>query len=141
MRAKLGLMRVEEGDDRLIGELLTLMIKARADYTLSFRHLAEPEHWFTLFNPVRDEALEWFNRYRARRDGDPKAMNRINPKYTLRNWVAETAIRAVEDKGDTGPLDRILRLVQSPYDEHPSDEALSLPPAPEYCELSVSCSS
>jgi hypothetical protein len=85
--------------------------------------------------------LEWLARYRARRDGDPQAMNRINPKYVLRNWVAETAIRAVEDHGDTGPLDRILRLVQSPYDEHPGDEALSQPPAPEYCGISVSCSS
>ena len=40
MRAKLGLVREEEGDDQLIGELLTLMAKARADYTLTFRSLA-----------------------------------------------------------------------------------------------------
>src|SRR5690348_17920166 len=37
MRAKLGLVREEEGDDRLIGKLLALMAQARADYTLSFR--------------------------------------------------------------------------------------------------------
>jgi serine/tyrosine/threonine adenylyltransferase len=142
MRAKLGLVRKEEGDDRLIGNLLALMIKARADYTLAFRGLAAPdETWLKLFDPVRDEALEWLTRYRARRDGDPQAMNRVNPKYVLRNWVAETAIRAVEDHGDSGPLDRILRLVQSPYDEHPGDEALAMPPAPEFCGLSVSCSS
>ena len=142
MRAKLGLERMDEGDDQLIGSLLALMIKARADYPLAFRGLAEPgEHWLSLFGDARDEALEWLSRYRARRDGDPAAMNRVNPKYVRRNWVAETAIRAVEDHGDTGPLDRILRLVQSPYDEHPGDEALSQPPAPEYGGLSVSCSS
>jgi serine/tyrosine/threonine adenylyltransferase len=142
MRAKLGLERMEEGDDRLIGNLLALMIKARADYTLAFRGLAAPdETWLKLFDPVRVEVLEWLARYRARRDGDPQAMNRVNPKYVLRNWVAETAIRAVEDQGDSGPLGRILRLVQSPYDEHPGDEALSQPPAPEYCGISVSCSS
>jgi hypothetical protein len=142
MRAKLGLERTEEGDDPLIGNLLALMIKARADYPLTFRGLAAPdETWLALFDPVRDEALEWLAGYRARRDGDPKAMNRVNPKYVLRNWVAETAIRAVEDHGDSGPLDRILRLVQSPYDDHPADEALSQPPAPEYGGLSVSCSS
>jgi uncharacterized protein YdiU (UPF0061 family) len=55
--------------------------------------------------------------------------------------VAEIAIRAVEDKGDSGPLDRILRLMQSPYDEHPGEDAFSQPPAVEYCGLSVSCSS
>jgi len=142
MRAKLGLVRVEEGDDALIGALLALMIKARADYPLAFRGLAEPgEDWLALFGPERDEAQAWATRYTARRDGDPAAMNRINPKYVLRNWVAETAIRAVEDRGDTGPLDRILRLMQNPYDEHTGDEALSLPPAPEYGDLSVSCSS
>ena len=68
-------------------------------------------------------------------------MNAVNPKFVLRNWVAETAIRAVEDRGDTGPLDRILRLVQSPYDEHAGEDALAMPPAPEYQDLSVSCSS
>jgi hypothetical protein len=55
--------------------------------------------------------------------------------------VAETAIRAVEDRGDPGPLDRILRLVQDPYAEHPAEAALSEPPAPEFAGLSVSCSS
>ena len=142
MRAKLGLVRAKEGDDQLIGELLALMIKARADYTLTFRGLAIlDEQWLNLFDPVRDEALAWLNRYRARRDGDPKVMNRVNPKYTLRNWVAETAIRAVEDHDDSGPLDQILRLVQNPYDEHAGYEALAQPPAAEFCGLSVSCSS
>jgi serine/tyrosine/threonine adenylyltransferase len=142
MRAKLGLVRAEEGDDQLIGNLLALMIKARADYTLTFRGLAEPdEHWLYLFDSVRDQALEWLTGYRARRDGEPGAMNRVNPKYVLRNWVAEIAIRAVEDQGDTRPLDRVLTLVQNPYDEHPGDEALSLAPAPEFCGISVSCSS
>ena len=69
------------------------------------------------------------------------AMNAVNPKYVLRNWVAETAIRAVEDQGDTAPLDRILRLVQSPYDAHPGAEEFAGPPAPEYGGLCVSCSS
>ncbi len=50
MRAKLGLERMEEGDDQLIGDLLALMIKAGADYTLSFRGLPEAgEGWLGLF--------------------------------------------------------------------------------------------
>jgi len=146
VRAKFGLTRDEgRADDKLIAELLTLMAKARADYTLAFRGLADPgEAWLTLFAPVQAEATAWLARYRARRMGEgdvAAAMNTVNPKYVLRNWVAETAIRAVEDKADSGPLDRILRLVQSPYDEHPDEDALAQPPTPEYGGLSVSCSS
>ena len=126
------------------------MAKARADYTLAFRGLADPgEAWLTLFAPVQAEATAWLAKYRARRAGEgdvAAAMNAVNPKYVLRNWVAETAIRAVEDTleedgGDSGPLDRILRLVQNPYDEHPGEDAFAQPPAPEFGALSVSCSS
>jgi len=145
MRAKLGLVRREEGDDDLIRSLLRLMAKTRADYTQSFRGLTRTdEDWLFLFGPGREEALAWREAYRARMDGEGDrraAMDAVNPKYTLRNWVAETAIRAVEDRGDSGPLDRILKLVQSPYAEHAGEDALAQPPAPEFSGLSVSCSS
>jgi uncharacterized protein YdiU (UPF0061 family) len=146
VRAKFGLKR-EEGraDDKLIAEFLTLMAKARADYTLAFRGLADPgQAWLTLFAPVQADATAWLGKYRERMAGEgdrAEAMNAVNPKYVLRNWVAEIAIRAVEDQADPGPLDRILRLVQSPYDEHPGKDGFAQPPAPEYCGLSVSCSS
>ena len=75
-------------------------------------------------------------------EGDQSAaMNAVNPRYVLRNWVAETAIRAVEDRNDTATLGRILTLVQSPLMNTPARTALAEPPAPEFCGLSVSCSS
>ena len=84
---------------------------------------------------ARAEALAWRERYRSRMESEgdrTAALNAVNPKYVLRNWVAETAIRAVEDRGDCGPLDRILKLVQSPYDAHAGEDALAEPPAPEF---------
>lgn len=145
MRAKLGLVREETSDDDLIRALLRLMAKTRADYSQSFRGLTRTdEDWLFLFGPGREEALAWRETYRVRMDGEGDrraAMDAVNPKYVLRNWVAETAIRAVEDRGDSGPLDRILKLAQNPYSEHPGEQALSEPPAPEFAGLSVSCSS
>ncbi len=145
MRAKLGLMRDEgRDDDIVIAELLTLMAKAGADYTLNFRRLsAGEETWLDLFGANRTEAQAWLARYRGRMagEGGGTAAHAVNPKYILRNWVAETAIRAVEDRGDAGPLDQILRLMQNPYDEHPEAERFAGPPAPEYTGLCVSCSS
>ena len=142
MRARLGLVRENEGDDKLIGDLLALMAQARADYTLTFRNLPRDDaSWLALFGEYRGEAQAWLVRYRARFGGDPAAMDRVNPKYALRNWVAETAIRAVEDRGDVAMLDRILKILQLPYDEHPGDEEFAAPPPPALCGLEVSCSS
>ena len=55
LRAKLGFAREEEGDDQMIGGLLTLMARTRTDYTLSFRNLAgEDAAWLALFGkPMR----------------------------------------------------------------------------------------
>ncbi len=143
MRAKLGLVREEEGDDRLIGELLNLMAKAKADYSLSFRNLSgEDVAWLALFGNGNTEARAWLSRYRARTQGeDLSGLDRVNPKYVLRNWVAESAIRAVEDHGDIATLDRIFKLVQTPFEKHDGDEAFAAPPPPDMCHLEVSCSS
>ncbi|HET7085740.1 MAG TPA: YdiU family protein [Rhizomicrobium sp.] len=143
MRAKLGLLREEEGDDRLIGELLSVMAKARADYTLSFRNLTgEDKDWLSLFGPLQDEAQAWLTRYRARSQGeDLTGLDKINPLYVLRNWVAESAIRAVEDHNDIATLDRIFRILQAPFQTHDGGEAFAAPPPPEMCHLEVSCSS
>jgi serine/tyrosine/threonine adenylyltransferase len=145
MQAKMGFARDQDGDGDLTGSLLQLMARTRADYTLTFRGLtATDEDWLFRFGESRADAIAWRGRYRARMEGESDrtaAMNAVNPRYVLRNWVAETAIRAVEDRGDSRPLDRILKLVQNPYDAHPGDDALAEPPAPEFSGLSVSCSS
>ena len=143
MRAKLGLARKEPSDDQLIGDLLNLMVKARADYTLSFRNLSgEDADWLALFGAAGADAEAWLSRYRVRTEREHVLdLDEVNPKYVLRNWVAETAIRAVADQGDIATLDRIFKLVQSPFQSHDGDEAFAAPPPPELCNLEVSCSS
>jgi uncharacterized protein YdiU (UPF0061 family) len=143
MRAKLGLVREEEGDDRLVGDLLAAMAKGKADYALTFRDLPRAgEAWADRFGVARNEAESWLARWRARTTGeDLCGLDRVNPKYVLRNWVAETAIRAVEDRGDIATLDRIFRLLQTPFDEHPDDAGFAAPPPEAMCGLEVSCSS
>ena len=143
MRAKLGLVREEGEDDRLIGQLLTLMARAQADYTLSFRNLTgKDKDWLALFGDENDQAKDWLVRYRERTESEGLAqMDQVNPRYVLRNWVAETAIRAVEDNNDIATLDRIFQILQSPFEQHDGDEAFAAPPPPDMCHLEVSCSS
>jgi len=143
MRAKLGLSREEEGDERLIGDLLALMAMGRADYSLVFRGLPRADsNWLALFGAMDNKAQEWLTRYRWRTDGeDLSGLDLVNPRYVLRNWVAESAIRAVEDRNDIATLDRILNIVATPFQKHDGDEAFAAPPPSGMCNLEVSCSS
>jgi uncharacterized protein YdiU (UPF0061 family) len=55
-------------------------------------------------------------------------MQATNPKYILRNYLAQIAIEKAE-KGDFSEIDTLLMLLQNPYDEHPNHEHYAdLPP-------------
>jgi uncharacterized protein YdiU (UPF0061 family) len=63
-----------------------------------------------------------------------------NPKYVLRNHLAEIAIRQAK-LGDFSEVETLLTLLQSPFDEHPEREAYAeLPPA-WASTIEISCSS
>lgn len=143
MRAKLGLLGEEPGDQALADDLLKLMAESRADFTISFRHLSRA---LTDPEPLRDhfidrEALDaWLARWRQRTAPDAEArMLAVNPAVVLRNHLAEGAIRAAQ-QGDFSEIERLLKVLGRPFDEPvlPSDAALP----PDWAQhLEVSCSS
>jgi uncharacterized protein YdiU (UPF0061 family) len=74
---------------------------------------------------ARQGMSAWIDRYRQRivQDGTPDSirrerMNRINPKYVLRNYLAQQAIDAA-DQGDSSEIERLLEVLRRPYDEQP----------------------
>jgi uncharacterized protein YdiU (UPF0061 family) len=68
-------------------------------------------------------------------------MDRVNPKYVLRNYLAETAIRKAADERDYSEIERLMLVLARPYDEQPAMQAYA-EPAPQWASaLSVSCSS
>jgi uncharacterized protein YdiU (UPF0061 family) len=90
---------------------------------------------------------EWTVRYRerlqverSRDDERQQAMNRVNPKYVLRNYLAQIAIEKAQQK-DFAEVDRLLTLLQHPYTEQPGMDAYAAPPPNWGKHLSVSCSS
>jgi uncharacterized protein YdiU (UPF0061 family) len=154
MRAKIGL--AAEEDSELVTDLLALMRRGGADYSLTFRLLSTTDgnpgraRWTALFSDAaRPAAFRWLDRWQARiGEVNPDfgaartQMDARNPKFVLRNWVAESAIRAVEDHGDVATLDRIFRLVTAPFAEHALADAVFAAPPPEAMrDLEVSCSS
>jgi uncharacterized protein YdiU (UPF0061 family) len=155
LAAKLGLATLE--DDELVGQLFALMRASQADLTLCFRALSD----WTPGSPLLDRvapsfyaepkpelagAWEAWGRVYAqalRRDGRPDeerraVMKRANPKYVLRNYLAQTASDAAT-AGDTSVLERLLRVLERPYDEQPGEEDLAAK-RPAWAENKAGCS-
>ncbi len=151
MAQKLGLQTyVAETDEPLLQELQRVLMLTETDYIIFFRKLADlavsegadersDDEWLA---PVLDayylpEQLElgikadvasWLKAYAARIQADGRsdaerksAMNQVNPKYVLRNYMAQVAIDAA-DEGDNSVVSELLELLRQPYDEQPNME-------------------
>jgi uncharacterized protein YdiU (UPF0061 family) len=154
LRAKLGLRDSREVDAGLIDALLQLMAADRVDYTIAMRGLCSFDSALDARNaPVRDLFIDraafdtWAARYRERLeaessvDAERKArMQAVNPKYVLRNHLAEQAIRRARE-GDFTETQRLLTLLERPFDEQPEHAAYADPPPDWAQQLEVSCSS
>ncbi|WP_421621474.1 protein adenylyltransferase SelO [Alkalilimnicola ehrlichii] len=144
LRAKLGLAESRRGDIDLAHELLDLMARQQADFTQVFRALSDermddPDEGRARRCFARPEALDgWRARWiqRLRQEGRPEparqaAMRAVNPKFILRNHLAQWAVDAATERGDFGPMDQLLQVLTRPYDPQPEAEALAAPPRPE----------
>lgn len=153
-RAKLGLRAAHEQDEALMTDLFRVLHANRVDYTLFWRGLAQVDSRDGAHDaPVRDLFLDraawdaWAAEYRARLLAEQSddaarrvAMLQVNPKYVLRNHLAETAIRAARDK-DFSEVDRLLAVLSRPFDEQPEAEHYAALPPDWASGLEVSCSS
>jgi uncharacterized protein YdiU (UPF0061 family) len=152
-RAKLGLLEQRPGDDELAERLLSLMASTQVDYSIAFRLLGQLQVADPGSCALRDRfidreafdawALDYAARLRAEGSGDSERrarMNRCNPKYLLRNYLAQQAIDQAVDK-DFSEVDRLLQLLRRPYDEQPEYEAYSAEPPDWGKRMVLSCSS
>ena len=154
MAAKFGLAL---GDDTvpLIMDALQLLAQNRVDYTIFMRRLCDFDSTPDAINaPLRDLVLDraafdaWAARYAAalRQQGSSDAergtdMRRVNPKYILRNHLAEIAIRRAADERDYSEVNRLHALLARPFDEQPEHEAYAAEPPDWARKIEVSCSS
>jgi uncharacterized protein YdiU (UPF0061 family) len=67
-------------------------------------------------------------------------MARVNPRYVLRNWIAQEAIEHARRK-EFGRIEAIRRVLAAPFDEHPGFERYAEPPSAAVGAIEVSCSS
>lgn len=134
MRGKLGLFSAEPEDTSLIEDLLRWMHETSADYTHTFRNLRPqpiPES-----APPCDAAFDaWHRRWTARLARQPqtsaevkKLMNTHNPAVIPRNHVVEAALSAATTGNDLAPLENLLAVLATPYEEAEQPDALLNPP-------------
>ena len=153
-RSKLGLQLQQEDDIQLIERLLQLMNDSRVDYTSFFRKLSNlSKDSIPTEIPQRNEfvdrksADQWFTDYIQRLRSEPlgdqsrkELMNRVNPKYILRNHLAQTAIEKAQ-QDDFSEVRILLQVLSNPFDEQEGFEAYSNPPPLSMQKIAVSCSS
>ena len=165
LNAKLGLTGpAQPVDTQLHNDLFDLLAAVETDFTLFFRLLAavsldDKASDAALVEPLRrafyDDAAfapvhaanlaAWLRRYMARvkQDAAPtgtraERMNRVNPKYVLRNYLAQLAIDALA-AGDASVMERLMTVLQNPYDEQPAHDDLA-ERRPEWARNRAGCS-
>ncbi len=139
-RAKLGLAAALSGDTLLIDDLLQVMVESRADFTNAFRALCDAAAgsdagFLTEFGDSR-AAPEWLRRWRARLQQEPLAadlrasrMRRANPAVIPRNHRVESALAAALEQ-DLAPLDKLLQVLATPWEDDPRSLPYRSPPQP-----------
>ncbi|MCC2955558.1 YdiU family protein [Massilia sp. IC2-477] len=155
LHAKLGLLDARDGDSALFDAMFQLLQANHADFTLFFRRLGELQLEGSLESdaPLRDLFLDraafdaWAVQYRARLKAEDSrdelrraAMHRTNPKYVLRNYLAQSAIEQAQN-GDFGGVHKLLAILERPFDEQPENESYAALPPDWAAHLEVSCSS
>ena len=161
MRAKLGLTSAKETDINIIQSLENNLQATETDMTIFFRTLSsfkkeQPEKGVELIqdafytpDTIKGNVLnnwkQWFADYAKRLEDETTSaderqqqMNKINPKYVLRNYMAQLAIDKA-DKGDTSLLEEMYLLLKEPYSEQPKFEHW-FAKRPECARHKVGCS-
>jgi serine/tyrosine/threonine adenylyltransferase len=152
MRDKIGLSAEEAGDTELIKRLFAAMQAGQADFTLTFRRLADvaehPDRQGQLCELFTEssEIQAWLQDWGARLRRDPKTaaeraanMRRVNPEFIPRNHRVQAALDTAVENGDLEPFRRLLTILQRPYDHQPDAAEYALPPPPSEPPFQTFC--
>jgi uncharacterized protein YdiU (UPF0061 family) len=152
--AKLGFDQKYPEDQKLVDGLLSILQQSSVDFTLFFRRLSELKaDDFESNNAIRDLFTDrlafddWSVQYRKRLKLENSIdevrkikMNTVNPKYILRNYLLQVAIEKAQ-KDDFTEVNKLLKIMESPFDEQPEFEDYSKLPPDWAADIEVSCSS
>jgi uncharacterized protein YdiU (UPF0061 family) len=139
-RQKIGLSNEMPEDIQLLEQLMQSLHHQKIDFTLFFRNLSEGQNCPSVMS-------EWYELYQERLilektslDQRLEAMQATNPKYILRNHLAQRAIESAQKK-DFSEVAKLLKVLETPYESQTVSEDYANPPPPEMAHIAISCSS
>ncbi|MFZ1705451.1 MAG: YdiU family protein [Saprospiraceae bacterium] len=157
MKEKLGIQKSFPTEKILIKSLEDLLFQSEMDMTLFYRALCDfnPSDTSTFlqklphfsyaenFEPYVETWTDWLNDYRdcisdSTTEERVLNMKKVNPKYVLRNYMAQIAIEAAE-KGDYSFIDELYTMLRHPYDDQPHYEHW-FAKRPEWAKHKIGCS-
>lgn len=154
MTQKLGLYRnaEEDGQDMaLVMEMFSMLHEHHIDFTLFFRGLSTRHSLGDA--PVRDlfvdrsVADKWLGQYDERLAFETlpaaereNAMCAVNPRFILRNYLAQEAIQDAQ-QGDYSTAHKLIEVLKRPYDEQPDNSRYAVQPPDWGRHMEISCSS
>lgn len=155
MSNKLGLKEVLSEDVELIKRLLDLLTNDEVDYTVFFRTLSNintsnSDHDSQVISMFEnnESISNWISSYKLRLGAEnsidslrKKEMHSVNPKFILRNYLAENAIRKAVDEGDYSEIERLHQILRKPFDEQIQFQDYAVPSPDWGKSLVISCSS
>ena len=152
MRSKVGLLQAQPEDADLINALLDVMHRTQADFTVTFRGLADylerDRSGLGVEEALRDHAdfRGWLRRWEQRGAQESASsavrldtMRRANPRYIPRNHRIEEVIEAATAEEDFSPFEALLAVIVRPFDEQPGATAFAAPPRPDQRVLETFC--
>ena len=161
IRAKLGLQIEDDNDQSFVLELEDVLHLSETDMTIFFRNLSDfkkenPSEGLTIINDAFYKPEEvagniekrwntWFENYSKRLIQESfsdevrkQKMNLVNPKYVLRNYIAQLAIDDA-NKGDYKLIDELFQMLKEPYSEQPENEKW-FAKRPDWARNKIGCS-
>ena len=153
-RSKLGFQLEQDGDVELIERLLQAMNDSKVDFSTFFRNLSNIRKDFQPTDTTqrnefidRNSIDQWFSDYIHRLQVEVFSdearkimMDQVNPKYILRNHLAQTAIEKAQ-QDDFSEIERLQLILSKPFDEQEEFEVYAKPPPVDMQRIEVSCSS
>ncbi|WP_114652987.1 protein adenylyltransferase SelO [Polynucleobacter necessarius] len=153
-RQKLGLQLEQDGDIELIERLLQAMHDSKVDFTSFFRNLGNLKNESSPTEILqrnefvdREHIDQWFADYTSRLQSEnlpdderKRLMDGVNPKYILRNHLAQAVIEKAQ-QDDFSEVATILTILSKPFDEQLLFNDYSKPPPLDMQRVAVSCSS